>query len=221
MIVPAADSFPIYWESDNLVVLDCVDALPLGPEYPYNLSRTMQYKERDENDIKLVVYHHTAGNYLPAVQGLWASNAYCIRAPGRYADGQPNPRIGRGWPKIPYHVYVPHQPLLWESDRAWGDGRYVIYQLNHFHQRTWHTRGANDDGASAVFQGNFSTRRSGKRMLRHPSDLQMEIAPLLWNEYLKPTLSLQDADLRGHFDFTKPACPGWMLKNYVIKTRTQ
>ena len=47
----------------------------------------------------------------------------------------------------------------------------------------------------------------------------MVASDVLWQDYLKPTLGLTDAQLRGHFEVGKATCPGEQLEAWVRVSR--
>jgi len=66
------------------------------------------------------------------------------------------------------------------------------------------------------FGGNFSG--PGHEGTQAPTLEQMETAKALW-EACKSIWHLEDKAIYGHFDFGKPACPGWTLMDFVQRTR--
>lgn len=189
--------YPILFEGSNFVVCDYSTKLRKHENFPYGASKKSRYHSRPLSNITTCVLHHTAGNYLLFPDGLDATNDYIIDT--------------RGWPRVPYHIYVPYNPPKTPS------GKYMIFQLNPFDLYTWHTSGANDKGVGVVFQGSFSMSAGKAGSKNQPSVEQEELCLPLWNEYLKPTLKLEDRDLSGHCYYTKPACPGGFLKDFIRK----
>ena len=152
--------------------------------YVDQITKRKNWKKRKLSDIRYAIYHHTAGQTVRFPIGMRMTNAFI--------------KDIKRWPAIPYHLYVPYKQ----------EGKPTVYQLNEYTDFTWHTKRANQHGIGVVFQGWFDKFDGG----REPSGVQKFIAPLLFTEYLQPTFNMKDENLLGHFNFTKPSCPGYWLE---------
>lgn len=174
----------------DFVCLDYEAKLKKHKNWPRGAKNRDAYTVRTTASLELVVVHHSAGQILPPPAGINATNNYIVNH--------------RGWPRVPYHWYVPYRPLML-------DGRPIIYQLNHPRWRTWHTKGANTKGAAVLFQGYFDAKNE-------PSDIQKQICGSVLHWTLR-SVGLHADALRTHSDFTKPNCPGPWLEGWVKEER--
>ena len=208
---------PVVFENELIVVQDVAGEMPRHRNWPYNHRRSARYRLIPNREIDLVFWHHTAGGIARGIKGPASTAAYCV------ADPDPNSKWGggRGWPGMPYHLFIPHLPEMTEA------GQMVLYQCQSLEMWSWHTggkdkrgRGRNQYGLGVVCQGCFWSRHDPDRKpLRGqtgwPSVAQMMASHALWFGYLKPALGLTNAQLSGHFEAGKPACPGELLEAWV------
>lgn len=192
------------YENDYIVVFDVSGVLPKRKKDHYTL--------RDTRRIDRVVYHHSAGQIHPPPTGLVEMTNFIIRS--QWLGG-------RGWPGNPYHIYVPY------LTEQMTDGRFVIYMVQPFMMRTYHTLvkprfiksmtgfnrpgACNDLGVSVCFQGSFNKTRE-------PSDAQKACVLPVWN-WLRDEFDLMPTDLWGHYHYGKKACPGPWLQNVIEQVR--
>lgn len=205
-------------------------------------SKSTQHLD-DPRTVNLVVFHQNYGNILPAEKGPIATARFCTRSPvfkcqtcGTVWEGSPQRRScpnghpgqskrikgGRGFPKHPYHVWVPYTPQIDEK------GRIIIYQCLDFMERSSHTgSGANAHGIAVCIQGMHYSRHLGKKFRAWPgtdgrmSKEQAAILPNIFPEWLTKhaNLSLGAKDIAGHFMFGKAACPGDEVEYYIRAKR--
>lgn len=118
----------------------------------------------------------------------------------------------RGFRGFSYNWFIAYDPPVREEDTTWGGpGRWVILQTQRTDVISAHTRGGNIDGVAAVVQGNFQ--------IGEPSEAQRKLVPLLF-DYVKREYDMTNKDIRGHFDYNKPACPGPPFEGWVRMVRT-
>ncbi|MEE9366937.1 MAG: N-acetylmuramoyl-L-alanine amidase [Dehalococcoidales bacterium] len=189
---------------DDFVVVDARDYLKPPPGRFYN--------RIPGRKISQVIYHHTAGNWRSPPSGMEASHRYIVNV--------------KGWPKLPYHVYVPAKPIIWgsaEGGGEWHDNRFTIYLVNDFDDLTWHVgRGGNRHGIGVVFQGFFLTHDTAPSVerglaVRHPFPAQQYLAPRVWRWLRRAVTQRQGTPpvLKGHNDYGKARCPGWWLSQFI------
>jgi hypothetical protein len=214
---------PVIFASELIVVQDVASELPRHRNWPWNHSRSARYRLIDGREVDRVYWHHTAGRIPRGVKGPMATASFCV------ADPDPeNPRHGgRGWPGMPYHLFIPFVP---ETTPA---GQIVVYQCQPFDMASWHTggkdergRGRNRYGVGVVCQGCFWSRHDPKRkplpgQTGRPSTAQLVASHALWTGYLKPRLGLTNRQLSGHFEAGKPTCPGDVLEAWVKQVQQQ
>ena len=192
----------------------------------------------DPRTVNIVVFHQNYGNILPGEQGPiataqfitrnpvfkctecdteWTGSPSCRSCPNGHPGQSKRVRGGRGFPKLPYHVWVPFKPL---KD---NEGRWIVYQCLGFNERSSHTPGANAHGIAVCVQGMHYSRHLGKKFRPWPgtdgrmSEAQAAVVPRLFPEWLSkhPDLTLGAKDIAGHFMFGKAACPGDEVEHYV------
>ncbi len=100
------------------------------------------------------------------------------------------------------------------------DGRIIL--CNDFKSKTWSqgTRDiAGDENAlymSVCFCGDFNGE--GHKGKREPTQQQMLSGMLLWR-VCRSYFKWSKAEIKGHFDFGKPACPGHVLETMITSMR--
>lgn len=139
----------------------------------------------------------------------------------------PEPQ-GRGWPGWPYTAWLSRVP-----DRD-EQGRGIVYRLNAYETRSYHTGGdCNDTGIAVCIQGAYDGQwdkdANGRvRIENRPTGWQIEaLATLLnhWSEKFLINLSGKNSrgewNLSGHWESgkKKPACPGDAAREWVERRR--
>ena len=202
--------YPIVFENDLIVIVN------ISAELPQH--KIKQYKQRDLDKIDRVYWHHTAGRIRKGLKGPIATAGFCVKD---------KKKGGRGWPGMPYHLYIPYEPEVTPS------GQMVIYLCQPFELWTYHTggkdrrgRSRNKHGVGVVCQGDFLSGHDPERVpvggqSGYPSYAQMITSYALWTSYLKPVLGLNNKQLRGHFEAGKPTCPGDVFETWVKYIRMQ
>lgn len=200
-------------------VLECVlsNAVSLYDATPCAPAGIGRYGKR-RSRISRIFVHKSGANGPAGLEGA-------IRM-GRYVTA-PEPQ-GRGWPGWPYTAWLSRVP-----DRD-EQGRGIVYRLNAYETRSYHTGGdCNDTGIAVVLQGNYDGQwdkdASGRvRIENRPTDWQIEaLATLLnhWAEKFSIDLSGRGADgswnLSGHWESgkKKPVCPGDAAREWVERRR--
>lgn len=214
----------IVFKGSGFVVLDIHKDLPRHEFFPYGSAWSPAaqafvrskgaYENVRDRPVQKAWVHHTAGNVKErGFKAPLATASFIIRDPRVVGDAVDH-RYGRGWPGIPYHFYIPFSPERDAKERL-----PVVYQCWPASWLTWHTKGHNRAGVGVVLQGNFDIRPGKPGADGHPSLRQFELLAALWDEYLKPALALEDGDLYGHADATKPACPGGTVYDWILGRR--
>lgn len=232
----------------NFVVRDlrpAIDALrSLG--YPHGWRGAGLKHSKAARKIKHAELHQTAGGLTVGEEGPLATARFCTANPwfkcikcshvwegtvsyphtGCPKCGTLEPRDlgrGRGFPKMPYHLFVPYRPRVNEARL------YIVYLCLDWNERSWHSNAeGNEDGVACAFQGLFRSHHNPAFLPRpgtngEPSAEQQAILRPLWYEYLRNELGLPGTALKGHYQFGKPTCPGDWLEGaqYVINGEQQ
>jgi hypothetical protein len=185
---------PVVFNGSNFVVQDVSALMPGYGKYP---DKTQP--------ICKVIFHHTGGGTGDPVSTVKFLGNFFVAPAKKASNGG---WLGRGWPGFAYHVFIPYNPL------KTADGKHIVYKTQAWDEMSYHTANANKCGVGVVFQGSFTNTK-------HPSVVQKDLAPRVWNEWLKPKFGLKNTNLKGHFDYTKPDCPGPYLKEFVRNQREQ
>jgi N-acetylmuramoyl-L-alanine amidase len=107
-------------------------------------------------------------------------------------------KIGVGAPMIAYHYTI-------EKDGT-------IYKVNKDTDITWHTKGQNMVGIGIMLVGDFTgPDHIGQS---EPTDRQLSALKYLLNK-LRLKYGLEKADVYGHNDFGKKACPGDIVVGFL------
>jgi len=152
---------------------------------------TKQWKRRDPKTIAGVVFHQALAEGATA------------EAIAKYHVG-PNHIDDTGCPGMCYAGFVE------------ADGKFVL--ANDVEDITWSQGDANipgDENAAYIafcFSGDFSG--PGYSTKFEPTEAQMKTAGELWS-LCKKLFGLSGNQLFGHYDFGKPACPGYTLMNFI------
>jgi hypothetical protein len=158
---------------------------------------------------RMVVVHHNAGSVAHrGRKGAEKAGAFFVATDNPEKEGMQ----GRDWPGFAYHFWAPHAFEVYR-------GRLVVYQTQKIDVVSYHTPGKNGIAISVCFQGSFAGPFNPASEL-HPSPDQWRAKDELWG-YLRHELGLRYSDLYTHSMFNKPACPGWMLENWVRSVRRQ
>jgi hypothetical protein len=193
-------------------------------------------------EIKHVIYHQTYGSIQPGEKGplrtaqfLTADPQFKCKKCGHGWKGSPdypssrcpkcagegqNTGVGRGFPKMSYHVFVPFQPQRNEAEK------FIIYYCVDFQERTWHSKEGNKNGVGVAFQGRFnhpslSLFRPTEGTDGQPSAAQQQICMPLWYEWLFPLMQKTRPQLMGHWQWGKAACPGGWIQSRILEAHGQ
>jgi len=116
---------------------------------------------------------------------------------------QPNHISPRGCPRICYHYGI----------RKNGE----IVQLNELSSIVWHTSGQNSNAIGIMLVGNFAG--VGHSLgTSEPSQEQLAALEYLC-DYLLTAFKFSNQELYGHYHFGKPACPGYVVSEWIEKKR--
>lgn len=201
----------VVFENGTIQVLDISGLLPRNPRWPRGARGSLAYRFSPRRRVNEVIWHHTGGSVRHVgVAGPAETAGYCVR----------NPPKGRGYPAIPYHVYIPFMP-----DRLANDAL-VIYLTQPLGMWSWHTGpGHNENGIGVAWQGRmYSRHEPGLELLPgqtgHPSHDQWTASTAVW-AWLKELYGLSNKALHGHFEFGKKACPGDDGEAWILKTQRE
>lgn len=214
----------IEYENDTIRLVK-VSGYRLHPNFPRGDGQSAYYKIQGRK-IRHVVIHSMAGAFRRgpiAVERLAAFHAsspkYKRDETGAILYDARNKPIkaggGRGWPGPGYGFVVPYWPEI-------QDGRLVVYRLWDDDWVTFATGGQNTRTISVACSGMHKTRHMPKwsaGQARDPEQTQFIAMESLVIDYLLPRYNLRPADIRGHFDFTKPACPGDVYEAWIREQR--
>ena len=231
-----------YFEGSNFVVMDlrAVIAGYNNENYPYGWRGTAGGKV-DEVDPAFAVLHQTYGSIRDGEKGPVSTAAFCTRNPkfkcnnpkcGHKWEGSakyPSTRcpkcntngrnlaVGRGFPNMPYHVFMNYRPKRNEK------GKWIVYYCVDFGVRTWQASGGNA-GFAVAMQGRMRSRHNPQFRPTpgtdgEPSAAQQAILLPLWREFIVPQFGWGPEQLKGHFLFGKKACPGDHGESFVLSVR--
>jgi hypothetical protein len=152
---------------------------------------TRVWANRAFNRINKIIIHQAL------VSGATAEsvNNYHI-TPGENNHISPN-----GAPHICYHYVI-------EKDGS-------VLLCNNLSSIVWHCKGQNTSSIGILVMGDFNgVDHSG--MDSHPTKEQLHSLKQLLNTLLKnEKLDLDETEIYGHDSFGKPACPGYILINFI------
>ena len=150
---------------------------------------TRRWRTRQLSKINKIIIHQELGE-----GDIEAVNRYHIK---------PNHMSSKGCPRICYHYGI----------RANGE----IVQMNELSSIVWHARGQNTSGIGIMLVGNFAGpgHNTGTR---EPNPEQMEALKFLV-DYLLKAFNFSYQDVYGHYHFGKPACPGYVVQEWIEKIR--
>jgi hypothetical protein len=201
----------VAYESGIIRVVDISANLPKHPNWPRGCKGSLAYRLDPNRMVNEVIWHHTAGGVqFSGVTGPIETASYCVKDPPK----------GRGYPGIPYHIYIPYAP---EKTTV---GMLIIYLTQPLGMWSWHTGpGHNEHGIGVAWQGRMISRHEPHLPILpgqtgHPSTDQWNASVAVW-AWLKQLYKLSNKNLHGHFEMGKPACPGddgekWILDNQKV-----
>ena len=159
-------------------------------ELPWHAERVWQ--KRALTQIDKIIIHQELGE--SPVENV---NSYHISV------GPQNHITPKGCPHICYHYAI----------RKNGE----IVQVNELSDIVWHCKGQNLQGIGIMLEGNFSG--PGYDLgTSEPSQEQINSTKELVN-FLLESLNLSNSSVFGHYQFGKPACPGYVMQEWVEKKR--
>lgn len=150
---------------------------------------TRRWTPRDISRINKIIIHQELGE--STIENV---NHYHIN---------PNHISSRGCPHFCYHYGISKE----------GE----IIQANELSSVTWHTKGENAVGVGIMFVGNFAGL-GHESASDGPTPEQFASIEYLV-PYLLTTLNLSKQDVFGHYEFGKPACPGYKAQEWIEKFR--
>jgi len=153
-----------------------------------------QFGRRDVNDIQGAVFHQALS---------WGS----VENVNRYHTGpQSHMAKGQGLESIPY---------TWAIRRS---GKIVL--CNSFDVATWSQGDADTPGdenrlyMAVMFEGMFRGNTVEDGDAGEPTFEQMLSAMALW-QVCRDHFGWRDSNLKGHFQFGKPSCPGFTFESVI------
>jgi N-acetyl-anhydromuramyl-L-alanine amidase AmpD len=148
-----------------------------------------RWSVRELTGINRIIIHQELGE-----ANVEAVNHYHIRK---------NHISSRGCPHLCYHYGIEKNGEIIHAN-----------ELNHI---TWHTRGQNDTGIGIMLAGNFAGP-GHETGTTEPSLEQINSLEELC-DYLIKAFGISNLDLYGHYHFGKPACPGYVVQNWIENRR--
>ena len=180
----------------NKRILEADFIVDMRDKLPRHASKKWRF--RDPDYLEGVCYHQSLEEH-----GRASGNA-------RY-HSNPNHISNDGLPGLSYTMFVEK------------DGRVIL--ANDVEAKTYSHgyrdpagRDENELYIGVCFGGHFSG--PGYRGTQAPTESQMQVARLLWG-HLSTIWNWGPECLFGHFDFGKPACPGYELMGFVESIRPQ
>lgn len=150
---------------------------------------TRRWAVRQLAQINKIIIHQEL-----AEGSIESVNAYHIK---------PNHISPQGCPRICYHYGI----------RKNGE----IAQLNELSSIVWHTSGQNTNAIGIMLVGNFAGL-GHTSATSTPSKEQMDALEFLC-DYLLKAFKLSNQELYGHYHFGKPACPGFVIQDWIENRR--
>lgn len=170
--------------------VDCRQQLATNPN-------GRQWRDRDDAALKGMAWHQELG---------WGS----VEAVARYHTGPQSHLAAGGVESISYTFAIRR------------NGQIVL--CNDLIKSTW-SQGykgrpgdENADFLSVMFEGYFNGPGVTDKRAGEPTDVQLMSGLLLWNQ-CKQLWGWDTADLYGHYQFGKPACPGNTLQAVIESVR--
>ncbi|TDO00043.1 N-acetylmuramoyl-L-alanine amidase [Sunxiuqinia elliptica] len=159
-------------------------------ELPWHSSRV--WKKRDLRQINKIIIHQELGE--SSIENV---NTYHISVSPQ------NHITPKGCPHLCYHYAI----------RKDGE----IIQANELSDIVWHCKGQNTSGIGIMLQGNFSG--PGYDMGTSEPTLEQIKSTNELVDFLLESLQLSSSDVFGHYHFGKPACPGFVMQEWVENKR--
>lgn len=159
-------------------------------ELPWHAGRVWQKRELKQID-KIIIHQELGESSIENV------NAYHISV------GPKNHITPKGCPHMCYHYGI----------RKNGE----VVQVNELSDIVWHCKGQNTSSIGIMLEGNFSG--PGYDMgTSKPTDEQLQSTEQLV-DFLFESLKLPNSSLFGHYHFGKPACPGFVMQEWLENKR--
>ncbi|WP_430972769.1 peptidoglycan recognition protein family protein [Sunxiuqinia rutila] len=159
---------------------------------PWHAERV--WRKRELSQIDKIIIHQELGE--SSIENV---NQYHISV------GPQNHITPKGCPHMCYHYGI----------RKNGE----VVQVNELSDIVWHCKGQNTSSIGIVLEGNFSgpgydlgTSEPTKEQIRSVNELV---------DFLLTSFKLPNTSLFGHYNFGKPACPGYVMQEWVEKKRGQ
>ena len=151
--------------------------------------------EGKKHDIKFITIHHTATTQKP--DGLIGTKMRNLQAFSQREDKLDTGKLKPAWFDIPYHYYI-------AADGQIAEGREIKYagDTNTEYDPTGH--------ALIVLEGNFNEEQPT------PAQIETLKQTVAW---LARKYKVQGANVKGHSDYAKTACPGENLKKLIAVLR--
>ena len=153
--------------------------------------KSRRWAVRDILSIQKIIIHQELG-------------AADIEHVNRYHIG-PNHLSEKGCPHFCYHYGI---------EKNGG-----IIQANELSSVTWHTAGQNRLGTGIMLTGNFEGPDNHTGTSEPTSEQMASLKEL--TEWLMTFLNLTRQDVYGHYHFGKPACPGYVIQQWIEKLRNE
>ena len=88
-----------------------------------------------------------------------------------------------------------------------------IIQANELTHIVWHTKGQNNIGVGVMLAGNF---KGTGHVLGNEGPTAKQMESLKWLVgYILNSLDLTNQDVYGHYHYGKPACPGYVVSEWI------
>lgn len=192
-------------------------------------TRGAGYKRISKRHVQYAVIHQSDGPFTRGVKAPLgiarfhtADPVYKRDASGKLVYRKVRGKLkpwwiggGRAWPGAGYTFCVPAFPDV-------VDGKFVVYRLHDDDVWSWHTGAAyNKHGVGICVAGMYRSRHDPNNDDAHigPDPTAMVALEELTLDYLLPRYGIEQADLLGHFDAGKAACPGDFLEQWVRHVR--
>jgi N-acetyl-anhydromuramyl-L-alanine amidase AmpD len=154
-----------------------------------NWHPTRRWRVRQLSEIDRIIIHQELAD-----SSIEKVNAYHI---------SPNHISAKGCPRICYHYGI----------RKNGE----IVQMNELSSVVWHTKGQNANAIGIMLVGNFAGL-GHNTATSEPGKEQLEALAYLSN-YLLKAFDFSSQNLYGHYHFGKPACPGYVVSDWIENKR--
>lgn len=161
-------------------------------ELPWHAERV--WRKRELSQIDKIIIHQELGE--SSIENV---NQYHISV------GPQNHITPKGCPHMCYHYGI----------RKNGE----VVQVNELSDIVWHCKGQNTSSIGIMLVGNFSG--PGYDLgTSEPTEEQIHSVNELV-DFLLTSFKLPNTSLFGHYNFGKPACPGYVMQEWVEKKRGQ